>query len=228
MREGVTVTGVVLKSSPSGETDRRLVVLTRERGKITVFARGARRPGSPFMAACRPFVFASFTLYEGREAYGLKGAEVAEYFDRLGQDMEASCYGSYFLEIADYYTRENVRDEPMMVLVYQSLKALLKPVFPRELVRRIFELKAMVNGGEYTERPPRQTGDSAAYAWEYVVYSPPEKLYTFTLKEDAFREFASCVEMERRRFMDKNFKSLEILESLKQMTADSAPAKDHL
>ena len=151
-----------------------------------------------------------------------------EYFDPLGQDMEASCYGSYFLEIADYYTRENVRDEPMMVLVYQSLKALLKPVFPRELVRRIFELKAMVNGGEYTERPPRQTGDSAAYAWEYVVYSPPEKLYTFTLKEDALREFASCVEMERRRFMDKNFKSLEILESLKQMTADSAPAKDHL
>lgn len=214
MREGITVSGVVLKSSPTGETDRRLVVLTRERGKITVFARGARRPGSPFMAACRPFVFARFTLYEGREAYSLKGAEVAEYFDGLGKDMEGACYGSYFLEIADYYTRENIREEQMMILLYQSLKALLKPALPKELVRRIFELKAMVINGEYTEKPPRQTGEAAAYAWEFVVFSPPEKLYTFTLKEDVLKEFSTCVETNRKRFMDKNFKSLEILESL--------------
>lgn len=214
MREQISVTGMVLKTSPVGEYDKRLVILTCERGKITAFARGARRPGSTFMACSGPFVFGKFALYEGRDAYTLVQSEVENYFREIAEDMESACYGSYFLEFADYYGRENMEALETLKLLYQSLRALLKPAIPNRLVKAVFELKLMELNGEYTERPGGNPGDSAIYAWEYVLSTPAEKLYTFVLKEDALREFSRCVEGNRRRFVDKSFHALDILKVL--------------
>lgn len=211
MRETVDLTGMVLKATPAGENDRRLVILTRERGKITAFARGAKRPGSQLMAVSRPFVFGTFRMYEGRDAYSLQSAEISNYFTELAGDVEAACYGSYFLEFADYYGRENVDGSEMILLLYQSMRALLKPALPNPLVRTIFELRAMVVNGEYTEYPPRAVSDSAVYAWQYIIATPLESLYTFILKEDVFQELKTCVDSNRKRFVDRQFHSLEIL-----------------
>ena len=208
------MTGMVIKSTPVGEYDKRLVILTRERGKITAFARGAKRPGNALMGPSRPFAFGKFRVFEGRDAYNLQSAEISQYFEELVMDMEGACYGQYFLEFGDYYSRENLDGTPMLLLIYQSLRALLKASIPNELVQRIFELKAMVLSGEYTEHPPRQVSDSANYAWEFVIVSPIERLYTFTLTEQVFLEFRQCVEINKARYIDREFHSLEILKTL--------------
>ena len=215
MRETTNLTGMVLKETPVGEYDRRLVILTRERGKITAFARGAKRPGNVLMAVSRPFVFGQFKLFEGREAYSLQGAEISNYFAEISADMEAACYGSYFLEFADYYCRENVDGTEMLLLLYQSLRALLKPALPDSLVKLVFELRAMVANGEYTEKPPRPLSDSATYAWEYIIASPIGSLYTFTLTEKVQQELKTCVEINKNKFIDRSFHSLEVLEMMR-------------
>lgn len=214
MRETVTLTGMVLISAPSGDYDRRLVLLTRERGRITAFSHGARKPGNSLMAASRPFSFGEFSLYEGKSAYNLQAARITNYFDDLSTDMECTCYGSYFLEMADYLSQENMDGTDMLKLVYQSLLALLKPAIPNRLVRRIFELKTMVINGEYTQMPPFPASGSCNYTWEYVVGSPVGDLYKFVLKEDVMREFDMAVEQGIRSYVHHDFKSLDILNVL--------------
>ena len=212
-----TVTGMVLSAAPVGDYDKLVVLLTRERGKIRAFARGARRPGSALMAAANAFAFGEFQIYEGRTSYTMSQASIKNYFGELMTDFEGACYGQYFLEFADYYTRENADGSDFLKLAYQSLRALLVPSLPRKLVRYIYELKAMTYSGEcpqtFEQFSDWNLNPSTEYALQYVVAASVEKLYTFLLTEEVFVEFARVVTWLRKHYVEHRFKSLEILET---------------
>ena len=102
MSDITEVTGIVLSAMPVGEFDRRIVILTKERGKIAAFAKGARRPNSPLTGITRPFVFGTFQVYEGRTSYTIRQANITAYFEEIISDFDAVCYAYYFAELADY------------------------------------------------------------------------------------------------------------------------------
>lgn len=214
MQEFTWVTGMILKQTPIGEYDRRICLLTREKGKISAFARGARRPGNR-LAAANPFSFGMFKLYAGRDSYTMAEAEIQNYFEELRTDYIGAYYGMYFAEVADYYTRENNDEREMLKLLYQSMRALCAPSLPDGLVKCIYEIKAVAVNGEYPGIPQnRRLEDSTVYALNYIASSPIEKLYTFTVNDSVLQELQQVAEEYRRRFIDREFKSLEILKTL--------------
>lgn len=213
MSESVNVSGIVLSAMPVGEYDRRVVILTRELGKIHAFARGARRQGSALLAAANPFVFGTFSVIEGRTAYNLVQASVKNYFVELTQEQPGIYYGFYFLDFAGYYGRENLDGTEMLNLLYLSLKALLNPHLDNRLVRRIFELRLMAINGEFA---PEETGlsPSALYTCRYVTQAPLEKLYTFTVTSEVLEELERLSDSHMKKMVDRRLKSLEILEAM--------------
>ncbi len=249
MRDAVTLKGIVLSSAPAGEYDKRVVILTRERGKITAFARGARRPNSALLASTGSFAFGTFLLYEGRDAYSLVQANISNYFSELMSDFGGACYGMYFCELADYYTRENNDEIAVMKLLYQSLRALSRKSLDRELVRYIYELKLFTCAGEYPEvfrcahcgseeelkvfsmhdagmlcekcrgnaRDGLALNPSTVYTLQYIIGTEVERLYTFTVSEEVLTELRMVVDRWRERYLEKRMKSLEILESVKDI-----------
>ena len=233
----IVLTGMVLSTMPIGEYDRRVVILTKEQGKISAFARGARRPNSPLVGAVNPLAFGEFTMYEGRTSYTIQSASITNYFAELREDVVGAYYGFYFLEVADYYAKEYTDEREMLKLLYQSMRALINPHIPNRLVRRVFELKALTVNGQAPqvfqcvicgdkERPavfsPAKGGLVCSECSGDVIdgmildnstlYSM--KLYTFTVTENVLAELEKVMDRLMEVYVDRRFKSLEILETL--------------
>ncbi|MCI5954873.1 MAG: DNA repair protein RecO [Lachnospiraceae bacterium] len=215
MQEYITVTGIILKQSPVGEYDRHISLLTKERGKISAFARGARRPGNKLAAATNPFSFGVFKLYEGKNSYTIADAEIQKYFEELRTDYVGACYGMYFAEVTDYYTRENNDEREMLKLLYQSLRALCAESLPNPLVKCVFECKAIAVNGEFPGVPKdRELEQGTVYALQYIAASPVEKLYTFTVSDSVLAQLQQVADNYMKKFVGREFKSLEVLQTL--------------
>jgi DNA repair protein RecO (recombination protein O) len=209
----IEVTAMVIGWTPVGEYDRRVVLLTKEMGKISAFAKGARRPGSSLVASTDIFCFGRFRLYAGRNSYTLQEAGVLNYFEFFRTHIEESMYGQYFMEVCEWCTRENNDEAMLLLLTYQSLRALESPAYPNALVRSIFEIKTVALEGEFPGLlNPQKFLPATVKAVETIVTSPIQKLYSFALEEQAMHELARIA----REYMDHcfehhKFRSLEVM-----------------
>ncbi len=215
----LTVTGMVMSVSPVGEYDRRVVILTKERGKISAFARGARKPNSPLLAGTSPFAFGEFEVFEGKNSYTISQLHIQNYFRELAEDVEAAYYGFYFMEFADYYAREYADERKMLALTLQSFRALAKKTIPYPLIRRIFEMRTMIVNGEFPDVNTLGAEGDTLYTLQFIASTPLQKLYTFKVSDKVYASLAEIIDLHMKKVIDRKFHSMEILCSL-QTTAE--------
>ncbi len=150
----LTIQGLVLRVTPYNDKDALLTVLSRAQGKLTVKARGLYRKNSPLVAPCQLLAFGEFTLFEYRGYYTINEAHAIELFHGLRRDLQKLSLGTYFAQVADVVSQEDLPSEELQTLVLNCLYALEKLSVSEQLVKAAFELRCACLAG-YT---PQLTG----------------------------------------------------------------------
>lgn len=143
----LTIRSLVLRVTDHNDKDALLTLLTREHGKLTVKARGLRRKNSPLVAPCQLLAYGEFTLFEYRGMYTINEATSLELFRDLRRDLTKLSLGTYFAQVAEVISQEDLPNPELLSLVLNSLYALSSLGKEEMLVKAAFELRAACLAG---------------------------------------------------------------------------------
>ena len=143
----LTIQAIVLRVTDYTDRDALLTVLTRNHGKLTVKARGLRRKNSPLIAPCQLLAYGEFTLFEYKGQYTINEAHSIELLQGLRRDLPKLSLGTYFAQVADVLSQEDLPNPELQSLLLNSLYALSKLGLPEPLVKAVFELRAACLAG---------------------------------------------------------------------------------
>lgn len=143
----LTIQAIVLRVTDYNDRDALLTVLSRNHGKLTIKARGLRRKNSPLIAPCQLLAFGEFTLFEYRGMYTINEAHSIELFTALRRDLTRLSLGTYFAQVAEVVSQEDLPNPELQSLLLNSLYGLSKLNLPEALVKSVFELRAACLAG---------------------------------------------------------------------------------
>jgi DNA repair protein RecO (recombination protein O) len=205
--------GLVIKEYPAGERDKRLTLLLFDRGRVTLFAKGACGPKSKFHACSQVFAFSDLVFYEGAGFLSVAQCELNNNFFGLREDFERLCLAGHALEMAERMILPGMSCQNELRLIYLTLSRLMDMDYPPRLVAAVFELKFLQLGGFIDKTLPEvDFTSSAAKAVAWVLEHDIKDIFAFKLGEPARIEISDVLGVFRRGILDSPSKSLELLD----------------
>jgi len=135
-------TAIVLRRLNIGETDRIVTLYSREKGKISGIAKGARRPLSKLAGATEPFTYGRYLLAVGRDLDVITQAEVRESFPNVRRDLKRIAYATYLVEFVNAVVEEREPNYDLFDTLLSALYLLEAEADP-EVVARYSDLHIM-------------------------------------------------------------------------------------
>lgn len=142
-----TVRGLVLRVTDYKERDALLTLLTADQGKLTVKARGLRRKNSPLIAPCQLLAYGEFTIFSYRGMNTVNEAASIELFQGLRRDICKLTLATYFAQVAELVSQEDVPNPQLLSLVLNCFHGLSKLNEPEAKVKAVFELRCACLSG---------------------------------------------------------------------------------
>ena len=117
----ITTEGIVLRQRKIANNRRMIVVFTKRFGKLSAGTSINEKSRGKAALALRPFTYAEYDIFRGRDAYSINTASAIKSFYSIGEDFDRFEAASSFIEYLDKVLDE---EAPMLGLFDLSLEFL--------------------------------------------------------------------------------------------------------
>ncbi|MBS4209078.1 DNA repair protein RecO [Bacillus sp. FJAT-50079] len=142
--------GIVIRTTDYGESNKIVVIYSREAGKIAGMARGAKKPSSRLASVSQPFTYGYYLIQSGRGLGTLQQAEMVASLRSIREDIFKTAYAAYIVDLLDKGTNEKESNPFLFELLSQTLHYINEGYDP-DIVTHIFEMKMLSVFGLYPE-----------------------------------------------------------------------------
>ncbi|GAA3403813.1 DNA repair protein RecO [Paenibacillus hodogayensis] len=131
--------GIVIRTFDYGEGDKICSVFSKELGKISMMARGAKKLKSRHAAVAQLFTHGEFTCFKAGSMGTLNNGELLNPFTGIKEDIHKTAYASYLMELTDKTVGENEPNGPLFEQLKAALTAIDEGKDPK-IVVNIYEM----------------------------------------------------------------------------------------
>lgn len=142
--------GVILKKRNFGEADRLLTIYTRDYGKLTVLARGVRRPRSKKAGHLELGNWCKFFIAKGKNIDLISEVETKKAFGIADFNEEHTNKIYHLLELINALTAENQKNPQVFNLLVEFLKKTREADF--NLIASAFKVKLLTILGFFSHQ----------------------------------------------------------------------------
>ncbi len=147
----LTIRGLVLRIVDYKDWDALLTLLTPDHGRMTVKVRGLRRKNCPHTAACQLLTLSEFTLFDYKGMYTVNEAHAVELFHGLRKDLQRLSLGTYFAQVAEVISQEDIPNSQLLSLLLNSLYILAGSNISEFKVKAVFEFRSACLSGYFPD-----------------------------------------------------------------------------
>jgi len=107
-----------------GDADKLVTLFSRECGKISAVAYGARRAKSRLAGSLQLFTYVEATLFPGNKMDAIRQCEIKRSFRELREDLLCMAYGAFIVELVTELWPERQAEPPVFDLLLTIFGAL--------------------------------------------------------------------------------------------------------
>lgn len=116
--------GIVLARRNFGEADRILSLYSKHHGRLSLIAKGVRKPQSKKRGSLEVFSYIKFAAAKGRSLDIITEAETIDSFAQVRKNLRKVAVAYFFMEVIGRTTREAERHQELFDLTIKYLNLL--------------------------------------------------------------------------------------------------------